>query len=106
MAQQLKEAGLAWKPAPGDRFAIPERDLDDEVFVLSNMTIEVHDLPPEVRATRRRLLSPLEAIECDAIIDALAQADGNKALAARSLGMSRATIYRKIRGFGIQDPSS
>lgn len=45
LARQLREAGLAWKPAAGDRFAIPDRDLDDEVFVLSNMTIEVHTLP-------------------------------------------------------------
>jgi hypothetical protein len=45
LAQQLKEAGLVWKPAAGDRFAIPDRDLDDDVFVLSNMTIEVQSLP-------------------------------------------------------------
>ena len=45
VAQQLKDAGLAWKPGPGDRFAIPDRDLDDEVFVLSNMTIEVYTVP-------------------------------------------------------------
>ncbi|GAA2506554.1 pilus assembly protein CpaE [Winogradskya humida] len=45
MAQALKGAGLLWKPAPGDRFAIPDRDLDEDVFVLSNMTIEVHTLP-------------------------------------------------------------
>ena len=45
LARQLKEAGLAWKPGPGDRFAIPDRDLDDEVFVLSNMTIEVQAMP-------------------------------------------------------------
>ncbi|GAA2614221.1 pilus assembly protein CpaE [Paractinoplanes durhamensis] len=45
LAQQLKEAGLTWKPTLGDRFAIPDRDLDDEVFVLSNMTIEVHTTP-------------------------------------------------------------
>ena len=45
LAQQLKEAGLNWKPALGDRFAIPDRDLDEEVFVLSNMTIEVHATP-------------------------------------------------------------
>lgn len=45
LAQELKNAGLGWKPAPGDRFAIPDRDLDTDVFVLSNMTIEVHDLP-------------------------------------------------------------
>lgn len=45
MAQRLKNAGLTWKPDAGDRFAIPDRDLDDEVFVLSNMTIQVHNLP-------------------------------------------------------------
>ena len=47
---------------------------------------------------------PLEAIECDAIVDALLDNDGNKAEAARQLGMSRATIYRKIRGYGITVP--
>lgn len=45
LAMRLREAGLVWKPAPGDRFAIPDRDLDDDVFVLSDMTIEVHELP-------------------------------------------------------------
>ena len=45
VAQQLKDSGLVWKPAPGDRFAIPDRDLDDEIFVLSNMTIEVYTVP-------------------------------------------------------------
>jgi hypothetical protein len=45
VAQELKEAGLTWKPGPGDRFAIPDRDLDEDVFVLSNMTIEVYSLP-------------------------------------------------------------
>jgi hypothetical protein len=45
LALQLRDAGLRWKPAPGDRFAIPDRDLDDEVFVLSNMVIAVYELP-------------------------------------------------------------
>jgi hypothetical protein len=45
LALELRDAGLRWKPAPGDRFAIPDRDLDDEVFVLSNMVIAVHELP-------------------------------------------------------------
>jgi hypothetical protein len=45
LAGRLREAGLTWRPSPGDRFAIPDRGLDDEVFVLSDMTIEVHDLP-------------------------------------------------------------
>lgn len=45
VARQLKAAGLTWKPQLGDRFAIPDRGLDDEHFVLSNMTIQVHDRP-------------------------------------------------------------
>ena len=45
LARQLKQAGLPWKPTMGDRFAVPDRDLDEDVFVLSHMTIEVHDLP-------------------------------------------------------------
>jgi hypothetical protein len=45
LARRLRDAGMTWKPAPGDWFAIPDRDMDDEVFVLSNMTIEVHELP-------------------------------------------------------------
>ena len=45
VAQQLREAGLTWKPGAGDRFAIPDRDLDEDVFVLSNMVIEVHNRP-------------------------------------------------------------
>ena len=60
--------------------------------------------PRRARAITRRVLTPLEAIECDAIVDALLDNDGNKAEAARHLGMSRATIYRKIRGYGISMP--
>ncbi len=45
LALRLHDAGLRWDPAPGDRFAIPHKGMDDEVFVLSTMTIEVHDLP-------------------------------------------------------------
>jgi sigma-54 dependent transcriptional regulator, acetoin dehydrogenase operon transcriptional activator AcoR len=68
--------------------------------------IEVRDLPPECRAMTRRVLTRLEALECDAIVDALLDTDGNKAEAARLVGMSRASIYRKIRGYGISMPSS
>jgi hypothetical protein len=45
LARQLRDAGLEWSPAPGDRFVVADRDMDSEVFVLSDMTIEVHDLP-------------------------------------------------------------
>jgi len=64
-------------------------------------TIEPVDLPPEARSVSRRLLSPLESMERDAIVRSLADAGGHKVAAAATLGMSRATIYRKIREYGI-----
>jgi len=64
-------------------------------------SIEPEDLPPEARTVSRRLLSPLESMERDAIVRSLTDAGGNKLAAAGSLGMSRATIYRKIREYGI-----
>ena len=63
------------------------------------------DLPPECWSVSRRLLSPLEALERDAIVQSLLDSGGNKAKAAESLGMSRATIYRKIHGYGIVIPA-
>lgn len=45
LALALRAAGLSWTPQPGDRFVLPHRDMDDEVFVLSDMTVEVHDFP-------------------------------------------------------------
>ena len=62
------------------------------------------DLPARVQAISRRSLSQLEALERDAIIRSLVANDGHKGRAAKSLGMSRATIYRKIHDYGIQPP--
>jgi len=45
-------------------------------------------------------------MERDAIMQSLLDAGGNKVKAARSLGMSRATIYRKIHEYGIVNPAS
>ncbi|HEX6453019.1 MAG TPA: GAF domain-containing protein [Trebonia sp.] len=59
------------------------------------------DLPPECWTVSRRVLSPLESMERDAIVQSLRDHDGNKIRAARALGMSRATIYRRIHEYGI-----
>jgi transcriptional regulator of acetoin/glycerol metabolism len=64
------------------------------------------DLPPECWTVSRRLLSPLESMERDAIVQSLLDYKGNKVKAAESLGMSRATIYRKIHEYGIVTPST
>ena len=63
--------------------------------------IKPKDLPPECWTVSRRLLNPLESMERDAIVASLLDHDGNKARAAEALGMSRATIYRKIHEYGI-----
>jgi hypothetical protein len=42
LARRLRTAGLSWTPARGDRFVVPDRDMDDDVFVVSDMVIEVH----------------------------------------------------------------
>jgi len=69
-------------------------------------TIHPGDLPPECWSVSPRLLSPLESIERDAIVQTLLDHHGNKAKGAGSLGMSRATIYRKIHAYGIITPAS
>ena len=68
--------------------------------------IQPGDLPPECWTVSRRLLHPLESMERDAIVQGLLDHNGNKAKAAKSLGMSRATIYRKIHQYGIVTPAS
>jgi len=44
-AEALRDAGLRWTPAPGDRFAIPKPGLAGQVFTLSEMTIEAREYP-------------------------------------------------------------
>ena len=41
LARALRVAGLAWTPTSGDRFVVRDRDMDDQVFVLSDMTVEL-----------------------------------------------------------------
>ncbi|MBE8521378.1 GAF domain-containing protein [Amycolatopsis sp. H6(2020)] len=63
------------------------------------------DLPAEFHAVTRRPLNRFESIERDAIVRCLEDADGNKVRAAKLLGISRATIYRKIHEYGIVPPA-
>ncbi len=54
----------------------------------------------------RRLLGPLESMRRDAIVQSLLDYHASKARTAGSPGVSRATIYRKIRQYGIITPAS
>jgi len=44
IARRLKAAGLAWEPALHDFFVVPDRDLDDHVFVISNVQVTIEHL--------------------------------------------------------------
>jgi hypothetical protein len=45
LARKLRDAGLRWTPASGDQFVIPDRDLDGQVFAISEMTIDTRSSP-------------------------------------------------------------
>ena len=62
--------------------------------------IEIIDLPPELTAD-------LDVDPRAAILQALAESDGNRTLAAQLLGVSRATLYRRLaeHGIDLEEPS-
>jgi hypothetical protein len=45
LARALRDAGLPWTPARGDSFVMPDKGMDSDVFVLADMTIDVHHYP-------------------------------------------------------------
>jgi transcriptional regulator of acetoin/glycerol metabolism len=91
---------LAKLPWPGN-IAQLRRVLTETLGRQRSGVIGIDKLPSECRSVTRRKLTRLEAMERDAIVRSLSENDGNKAEAAEALGMSRATIYRKIKDFGI-----
>lgn len=58
----------------------------------------VHDAP----SARSALASEVALAECDAIEQMLAAHDFNRAATARALGISRVTLYNKMRKYGIR----
>jgi two-component system, NtrC family, response regulator AtoC len=73
-------------------------------------TIDVQDLPPAVRGTQDLDMTRADAdlsttaladLERTTILRVFEQAGGDKALAGRMLGISRATLYRKLKRYQI-----
>jgi len=96
-SDEVKELLLNY-PWPGN-----VRELEHAIehgFVLSaGNIISMNNLPPEIReltadTTRQEKMD--EGITLDNIMKALEKTGGNKASAARLLGISRRTIYRKM----------
>ncbi|WP_245668401.1 sigma-54-dependent Fis family transcriptional regulator [Nocardia xishanensis] len=66
--------------------------------------VTVGDLPAPYRvASRVRRLSGRERAELDAIIEAMRRHKGNKLKAARDLGISRTTLYARLKALRITD---
>ena len=57
-------------------------------------------LSPEVRI---KVGTALRDAERELILATLAQTDGNRAKAARLLGVGRKTLYRKLEEYGVQN---
>lgn len=91
---------LARLPFPGnlDQLADVVREC---VQVRRVGEIALTDLPAQCTSATRRSLTTMEALQRDAVVDALRAHKGRKKEAAEHLGISRATIYRKIREFSI-----
>ena len=76
--------------------------------------LTVLDLPPEIRTTAssasnalsKEPLTPEQQAERDRILDALRETRGSKTKAARLLGYSRVTLWKKLQQFRIQGTSS
>ena len=75
--------------------------------------LTVEDLPEKIRNYRSSQvvlggedpseLSPLEEVKRRYILHVLQSAGDNRTLAARTLGLDRKTLYRKLRQYGVLD---
>lgn len=67
----------------------------------SSGQIVLTDVPASHRLPAARRLTPLERAERTAIVQALTAAEGNKKAAASQLGISRTTLYQRLRYYRI-----
>jgi len=86
-------------------------NLIEQAFVLCRGgRIELHHLPPELRAGASDAGEPLgptrlRSMEKILIATALRKHKGNRKRAAAELGINTSTLYRKIKSLGIETPS-
>ena len=81
--------------------------IERAVNIAGGDVLTVDDLPPDIKEDN--LKSPLiweqslnkDEIEKRLIMDCLRKHNGNRNLAAKELGISRATIFRKIKKYSI-----
>jgi hypothetical protein len=44
LARRLLDEGLVWSPMPGDRFVVDRPGMEQDVFHLADMTVDIHHL--------------------------------------------------------------
>ncbi len=90
-------------PWPGNVREL-EHSLEHAFVLCRQSIIGVNDLPPEfkdIAETRTSFLADEKKDDTEAMLQALEKTDWNKAKAARLLGISRQTLYRKIEAYNI-----
>ncbi len=86
-----------------------ENAMERAVALAQGSRVMVEDLPPEVRQAvpsphpGGSEVRPLWAVEKDYILAVLARNDGNRARTAAQLGMGTATLYRRLKSYGMVD---
>jgi two-component system response regulator AtoC len=91
--------GYAW---PGNVREL--RNVVEHAFIVGEgPVLELADLPPELRGEPPPEDGPasLRTLEREAILAALAKHRGRRGRTAQDLGMSRSTLWRKVRELGI-----
>jgi len=84
------------------------------VIMADSPNIRIQDLPDAVQRGAmilpalehhgaREEVEPLDVVEARAIQRALEHFGGNQSLTAKALGISRSTLWRKLREYGISD---
>jgi DNA-binding NtrC family response regulator len=82
-----------------------EHALEHACIVCGQPIISIADLPDDLRNSRPLLPAPQKGVnESGVVFQALEKTGWNKARAAKLLGISRRTIYRKIEEYGIVRP--
>lgn len=95
-------AALAAQDWPGN-YKEMQGAMDEALAARSAGDVTVADIPERYRApARRRNLGLLEQAEFDTIRKVLTQVRGNKVQAARLLGISRSTLYSRMRALGLK----